>query len=143
MFRNITIGLALSAMVAGAAYAETFEVNMLNKGEAGNMVFEPGFLKIAKGDTVKFIAKDKSHNAEAIPEMIPEGVEAFKGKINQEIDVTFDTEGLYGVRCKPHFAMGMVMSIAVGDDVVVPDTFFAGRVPPQAKKRFEAQLSGL
>lgn len=143
MFRCFTMGFALSAVLAGTGYAETYEINMLNKGEAGIMVFEPGFLKIAVGDTVKFIAKDKGHNAEAIPEMIPEGVEVFKGKINEEIDITFDTEGLYAVRCSPHYAMGMVMSIAVGDNVVVPETFFKGRVPPKAKARLEDQLSGL
>ena len=143
MFRTAVSGLALATILGGAAFAETIEVQMLNKGANGDrMVFEPAFVQAQPGDTIKFIAADKSHNAEVNKGMLPDGAEAFKGKINEEIEVTLDTEGIYGVICKPHFAMGMVMTIAVGD-VEVPDTFFEGRVPPNAKKRFEAQLSNL
>ena len=136
---SLTLGLALSS----AAFAETHEVQMLNKGDAGNMVFEPSFLKIAVGDTVLFVPTDKSHNAESIKEMMPEGAEKFKGKINKEIEATFDVEGLYGVMCKPHYAMGMVMSIEVGEVDAVPENFFEGRVPKRARARFDAQLENL
>lgn len=143
MFRMIASGLALSVALSGAAVAEDFEVKMLNRGEAGTMIFEPSFLQIAPGDTVRFIAEDRGHNAESIPEMTPEGGTAFEGKINEEIDVTFDSEGLYGVRCKPHYAMGMVMTIAVGEAVEVPDGYLEGRIPKGAMTRFEEQLSNL
>ena len=72
----------------------------------------------------------------------PRGADAFKGKINEEIEVTLDVEGVYGVICKPHFAMGMVMTIAVGD-AEAPENFLEGRVPRKAKERFEAQLENL
>ena len=143
MFRIIASGIALSIAFTGVAVAEDFEVKMLNRGEAGTMVFEPAFLRIAAGDSVKFIAKDRGHNAESIPEMVPEGVEGFEGKINEEINVTFDTDGLYGVKCKPHFAMGMVMTIAVGDASETPEGYLEGRIPKNAMKRFEEQLSSL
>lgn len=143
MFRMITSGLALSVALSGAVFAEDFEVKMLNRGEAGTMVFEPAFLRIGLGDTVKFIAEDRGHNAESILEMMPEGAVEFEGKINEEIDVTFDVEGLYGVRCKPHYAMGMVMTIAVGDIAEAPESYLEGRIPKGAMKRFEEQLSGL
>lgn len=143
MFRTVVSGLALAALIGGAAFAETFEVQMLNKGADGErMVFEPAFIQAQPGDTIKFIAADKGHNAEVNAGMLPDGAEAFKGKINEEIEVTLDAEGVYGVICKPHFAMGMVMTIAVGD-AEVPDDFFKGRVPPKAKERFEAQLANL
>ena len=143
MFRTVVSGLALAALMGGAAFAETFEVQMLNKGSDGErMVFEPAFIQAQPGDTIKFIATNKSHNAETNKGMVPEGAEGFKGKINEEIEVTLDVEGVYGVICKPHFAMGMVMTIAVGD-VEAPEDFLAGRVPPNAKKRFEAQLGNL
>lgn len=134
---------ATALLISGAAWAETVEVKMLNKGEAGTMVFEPAFVQIAPGDTVKFVATDKSHNAESILEMMPEGAEAFKGKINEEIEVTFDVEGLYGVKCTPHFAMGMVMTVAVGEGVEVPAEFLEGRLPKKAKERFVEQLENL
>ena len=91
------VPLALAAMLAGMsalpATAANFEVHMKNKGEAGAMVFEPALSKVAVGDTVTFIPTDKGHNAETIPGMMPEGAKAFKGKINQEIAVTFDAPG--------------------------------------------------
>ncbi len=143
MIRTLTTGLALAALMGSAAFAETFEVKMLNKGEDGErMVFEPSFIQAAPGDTIKFLATDKGHNAESNDGMIPEGAEGFSGKINEEYEVTLDVEGIYGVICKPHYAMGMVMTIAVGD-VEAPDTFLEGRVPRKASERFETQLDNL
>ena len=43
---------------------------------------------------------------------------------NEEIEVMFDTAGLYGIKCKSHFATGMVMTIATGEVSEVPDPFF-------------------
>jgi pseudoazurin len=141
MIRKIVTGMAIVALMGSAAFAETFEVQMMNKGTDGErMVFEPAFIQAAAGDTIKFIATDKGHSAEVNSGMLPEGAEAFKGKINEEFEVTLTVEGLYGVICKPHYAMGMVMTIAVGD-VEVPENFFEGRVPKKAMERFEAQLS--
>lgn len=143
MFRTIASTLALSVAFAGAAFAETHEVKMLNKGEEGRMVFEPSFLQIAPGDSVLFVPTDKGHNAESVEGMMPVGAEGFAGKMNQEVEATFDVEGVYAVICKPHYAMGMVMTIEVGDVDAVPATFFEGRVPKKAKERFDAQLSNL
>ncbi|HKL69321.1 pseudoazurin [Salibaculum sp.] len=143
MIRTFATGLAFAALMGGAAVAETFEVQMLNMGTDGErMVFEPAFVQAEPGDTIKFIATNPGHNAETNDGMIPEGAEGFTGRINEEIEVTMTEEGVYGVICKPHFAMGMVMTIAVGD-VDAPEDFLAGRVPPKAKQRFEAQLDNL
>lgn len=111
--------LALGAAVTftSAASAAEHEVKMLNKGEKGTMVFEPDFIRAAPGDTVRFVPTDKGHNAEAIKGMLPEGVTSFKGKFNEEIVVTLDKEGIYGIKCAPHYAMGMVALIAVGEPV--------------------------
>ena len=143
MFRSFATALALGTLMAGAAYAENHEVMMLNRGDAGNMVYEPAFLQVAPGDTVTFIPTDRSHNAESIDGMIPEGAEPFSGRINEEITVTFDVEGLYAIRCTPHYAMGMVMTIAVGDEVAMTEGFLEGRIPRTALRRFEEQLSNL
>lgn len=141
MLRTLLTSAALALALGGPAFAETFEVRMLNKGADGaTMVFEPDFVQAAPGDTIKFIPTDKSHNAESNKGMIPEGATAFVGKTNEEIEVTLDVPGVYGVICKPHFAMGMVMTIRVGDEAA-PDTFLEGRVPKKAKERFEAQLA--
>lgn len=144
MFRTAITGFAFAAVLGSGALAETHEVQMLNRGDDGEvMAFEPAYLEVAPGDTIKFIATDRAHNAESILEMTPEGGETFKGAINQEVEVTYDTEGLYGVKCAPHYAMGMVMTVAVGDVSEVPDEFLAGRIPPNAMKRFVTQIEEL
>lgn len=143
MFRAIITSAAVMIALGGAVAAETFEVKMLNKSEGGAMIFEPASLRIAVGDTVSFIPADKGHNAETVKGMIPDGATAFAGKINQEIEVTLTEPGFYGVKCKPHWGMGMVMVIAVGDDVADVDSFLAGKLPKKAKARFEESLSGL
>ena len=112
-------GLVLAALLAtvafgGAAMAAEVEVKMLNKGAEGAMVFEPALVTIQPGDTVKFIATDKGHNAETIAGMLPEGAASFVGKINEELVIAFDKPGVYGIKCKPHYAMGMVGMIVVG-----------------------------
>ena len=143
MFRNLITSAAVMIALGSAVAAETFEVKMLNKGDAGTMVFEPASLRIAPGDTVKFIATARGHNAETVDGMIPDGAEGFTGKINEEIEVTLTEAGFYGVICKPHFAMGMVMVIAVGDATETPADFFEGRIPKKAKQRFEDALGAL
>jgi len=109
--------LAAAGMIGGFAQAAEIEVHMLNKGEKGGMVFEPDFIQAAPGDTVKFLPTDKGHNAESIKGMLPDGVEKFKSKINQEFVLTVEKDGLYGVKCTPHYGLGMVALIAVGDPV--------------------------
>lgn len=109
--------LALGAAIsfAGAAGAKEFEVKMLNKGAKGAMVFEPAFVSAAPGDTIRFVPTDKGHNVETIKGMVPESAEPFKSKFNEEFTVTLEQEGLYGVKCAPHYAMGMVALIEVGE----------------------------
>ncbi len=141
MLHKIATGITLAALMGSAAFAETFEVQMLNQGSDGErMVFEPAFVQAAVGDTIRFVATDRGHNAEINEGMLPDGAEAFKGGVNEEIEVTLDIEGVYGVICKPHFAMGMVMTIAVGD-AEIPEGYLEGRIPRKAKERFEAQLA--
>ncbi|NPD14621.1 pseudoazurin [Xinfangfangia sp. D13-10-4-6] len=142
-----TVLLALAMLAAGAispALAAEHEVKMLNKGAAGTMVFEPDYIRAEPGDVIKFIPTDKSHNVEAIKEMIPPGAAVFKGKINQELDVTVTEPGIYGVKCTPHFAMGMVMVIQVGEaptDLAAQiEPLKATKMPKKARERMDAAL---
>ena len=131
-------GALLSAVPAHAA---DFEVKMLNKGPDNQMMtFDPAFLKIQSGDTVKFVAADKGHDAESIPGMVPDGATPFKGKISQDIRVTFDKPGLYGYRCVPHFGMGMVGLIEVGGSTANLDAAKQAKMPPLAIKRMTVLL---
>ena len=129
------MSLTLSAL-AGANAAEV-EVKMLNKGEKGTMVFEPDLVRIQPGDSVHFVATDKGHDALSIEGMLPEGAEPFAGKMNKDITVTFTVPGAYGVKCKPHYPMGMVALVVVGTPTNVEDAK-AVKHPGKAKKVFEA-----
>lgn len=105
----------LACLLPLSALAEVHEVKMLNRNDTGPMPFEPEYLVIQPGDTVKFLAVDPGHNAATIAGMIPEGGRKFIGKINEEIEVTLDAEGIWGIKCSPHYTMGMAMLIQVGD----------------------------
>ena len=116
---------------------------MLNKGEAGIMVFEPASLEIAPGDTVHFRAVDKGHNGASIEGMVPEGVATWKGGLSKDVDVTFDAEGVYGVRCVPHYPMGMVALIVVGDPSGNLEAAREVKHPGRAKQRMADLLDRL
>jgi pseudoazurin len=113
MRKLLLMGTA-ALILAGQASAAEIEVKMLNRGAEGVMVFEPSLVRIQPGDTVKFVATDKSHNAQTIEGMLPAGATPFIGKMNETITATFDKPGVYGILCKPHYGMGMVALVVVG-----------------------------
>ena len=128
---------AVLSLAATLAHAETIDVKMLNRGEKGSMVFEPDFVRLQPGDSIRFIATNKSHNAASIDGMVPSGYAGFKGKINEEIEVKFDIPGFYGIKCSPHFGMGMVMLVKVGE-AELTDAIRKLEVPARARPRFDA-----
>ena len=140
-FAKFLAAPALCLVLMAPAFAAEHEVHMLNKGAVGAMVFEPAFLKIAPGDTVTFIPTDKGHNVETIKDMIPEGAEAFKSKINENYKVTFGTAGAYGVKCTPHVGMGMVGVVVVGDAPANLDAVKTGKLPKKARERLDAAIA--
>lgn len=104
-----------TSLIASTLYAAQYEVQMVNRNKLGGMSYEPSYLIIQPGDTVKFLRTAPGHNAATISSMWPETAQTFRGNINEEIVMSFDKEGVYGVECTPHMAMGMVMVIQVGD----------------------------
>ncbi len=85
---------------------------------------------------MKFVIVDKNHNAEAITEVWPEGVEPLKGEMNQDAEFVAEKPGIYGIKCHPHYTMGMVALIIAGEPANV-DQFKAFKAPGGAKKRWE------
>lgn len=139
--RSLAGAAVLAAALCGHAVAADFEIHMLNKGQHGTMVFEPSSLKVAKGDTVTFVPTDKSHNAETLPGLLPAGAEPFKGKMNETIKVTFDAPGAYGVRCMPHFGMGMVALVVVDDGSANIDAVKSAKMPKKARERMDEAIA--
>ncbi|MDZ7874030.1 MAG: pseudoazurin [Rhizobium sp.] len=126
--------LLVLCLMAVPAMAETFEVKMLNRNATGPMPFEPDYLVIKPGDTVRFVPTDPGHNAATIAGMIPGDGKKFVGKINQEFEVTLTQEGIWGIKCSPHFTMGMVMLIQVGGKAAT-EADLPADLPPAARKR--------
>lgn len=139
MRKRLWIATLLTAGLLGAlpaANAADIEVLMLNKGEKGGMVFEPDLIMAAPGDVITFVATDKGHNVESIDGMLPDGVEEFKSKMNKDYVLTVEKDGVYGVKCTPHYGMGMIALISVGE----PTNIEAARAVKQrgkAKSRFQ------
>ncbi|WP_170407273.1 plastocyanin/azurin family copper-binding protein [Ruegeria arenilitoris] len=117
------------ALAPVSVFAETIEVQMLNQGEAGTIVFEPRFVSALVGDIVVFRAADKGHNAETVKGVVPGGQAPFVGKINEEVELTSD--GMIGVKFKPHLGMGMVMVMEDGA-LAMQDGFLNAKLPKKA-----------
>ncbi len=133
-------GVALA--LAAPAMARDIVVKMKNQGTGGAMVFEPAFVKAEVGDRIRFVPTDMSHNAETIPTMLPAGVTATVGGMNKEFVLTATKPGLYGIKCKPHYAMGMVGLVQVGKGPAANlSAARAVKLPPFAAKRMVAMLA--
>jgi pseudoazurin len=130
--RKMTMLATAAVLMAmgGSAFAAEVEVKMLNKGTEGVMVFEPALVKIAPGDTVKFVATDQGHNVETIKGMLPAGAAPIAGKSGEGLAVTFDQPGVYGLKCLPHYGMGMVAMVVVG----TPANLDEAKAAPQVGK---------
>ncbi len=141
--KNLILAAALGALtLTPAALAETHEVRMLNVGsDRQPMVFEPAYLEIAPGDTVTFINVMGAHNAQTVPGMLPDGAEGFEGRMAQDISFTPTVEGVYGIKCLPHYGAGMVALIKVGEgDASNLAAASEVRHPGRARDRFAALI---
>lgn len=141
---SVFVALAATAVLLSPlpAAAKDIVVHMKNQGADGAMVFEPSFVKASPGDTIRFMPTNPSHNAETIPNMLPAGVAPVKGAMNKEMTLTVTKPGLYGIKCMPHYSMGMVALVQVGKptpaDIAAAK---AVKLPPFAAKRMTAALA--
>jgi len=140
------------AMLGGAAAAAAItpagvtaqegtvhEVLMLTRDpETGdNQVFKPAILQVQPGDTVRFIPEQPGHNSQSNDDLAPEGGQTWEGRINQEVEVSLETEGTYPYYCLPHQTAGMVGLILVGDFSVNFEEARGGRFRGRARQRYE------
>jgi pseudoazurin len=122
-----------------AAFADTIEVEMLNKNADGDrMVFGQELIRAEVGDVIRFVPTDKSHNAQSVKGALPEGQDSFRGKMNQVVEYEVTETGLTAVVCAPHQALGMVALIVVGEDVSNADAVLEARIPGKGGDKIEA-----
>ena len=115
--------------------AAEVEVKMLNKGTEGVMVFEPALVKINPGRHGEVRRLRQGPQCRDHRRHAARGGQKFIGKINEELAITFDKPGVYGYKCKPHYGMGMVGMIVVGDATNL-DQAKAATHPGKAKQAF-------
>ncbi|WP_233140053.1 plastocyanin/azurin family copper-binding protein [Marivita geojedonensis] len=124
---------------AASAVADIIEVEMLNRNDAGErMVFSQELIRAEVGDTIRFIPTDKSHNAQSVRDALPEGQEAFRGRLNEAVEYVVTEAGLTAVVCLPHQSMGMVALVVVGDDVSNAEQILDARIPGKGGDKIEA-----
>ena len=129
----------------GLATAGEVVVELLNQTTDGErFVYDPAIVRIEPGDTVVFRPTTRGHNVVSIDGMVPDGAEPLEVGYNQEASITFDMPGIYGFKCTPHAALGMVTLIVVGNPSN-PDRVAeaAERLPPKARERIHGMLTTL
>ncbi len=134
-----TLMTATAAMaLASPALAETIEVEMLNRDADGNnMVFGQELIEAEVGDVIRFMPTDPGHNAQSVDGAIPEGQEAFRGRINQEVEYEVTEAGLTAVICQPHVGLGMAALIVAGEDTSNADAVLEARIPGRSGDKIE------
>jgi pseudoazurin len=118
---------------ANTLSAATFEVEMLNRLGKESMVYSQSVVNIQSGDTVKWLATTKGHNVQFLS--VPEGVGAFRSKLNVDTEYTFTVPGIYLYQCTPHKNMGMIAVVVVDDNKENLNAITSARVAGKSKKR--------
>ena len=122
------------------SYAETIEIDMLNKLEKEKMVYSIKVANVDVGDTIIWKSVDKGHNVEFVE--MPKGVEKFKSKINKDAEYKFEIPGIYLYVCTPHKSMGMIGLVVVGGDLSNLDEIKKAKMAGKSKKIFKELLKG-
>ena len=132
----IMIGLLWSTV----ALSNDVTVKMLNRLDKESMVFSEKIVNVNVGDTVFWEATDKGHNVEFIKNGVPEGVEKFKSKLNEDVSYEFTVPGIYAYWCTPHKSLGMIGFVIVGENKSNLDMIKKIRFFGQSKKLAQALI---
>ena len=138
--KNLLLTVAVLATLSTTAFAADTTVEMLNKRDDGaKMVYSEDITRIDVGDTITWVPTAKGHNVEFIAG--PDGWKApRKSKLNKEVEMTFDTPGVYLYQCSPHKSMGMIGIVVVGDG---DNDVSKAKVKGKSKKKLKALLKEL
>ena len=143
MKKLFSITAVLATLSTSVALAEDISIDMLNKRDDGaKMVYSEDIARIDVGDSITWLPKSKGHNVHFIAG--PEGWELpKKSKNNKEVEITFDTPGIYLYQCTPHATMGMIALVVVGDDMSNLDAIKKIKIRGKSKKKMKELLSNL
>ena len=141
--KTLLSSVAFVVALSTSAIAADTTVEMLNKRDDGaKMVYSEDITRIDVGDTITWVPTSKGHNVEFIAG--PDGWDApRKSKLNKEVEITFDTPGVYLYQCSPHKSMGMIAIVVVGKPGEVKDRLKDVKVLGKSKKKLKALLAEL
>ncbi len=145
LLRNVAI-TTLMGVTPFSVAAEDFHVMMLNSAADDAQhtnVFTPDILHVQLGDTVTFIPTDNGHNTASKRGMLPDGAGPWNSPMAEEFSVTFTVEGVYGYVCVPHYEMGMVGLIVVGNSMANLEVAKGVRQAGSARSAFRALFERL
>lgn len=140
--------LASAAILGGGAAAATVEVKLVQT-PAGQTYFDPAGIRIAPGDTVRWIQISGFHSITAYHPRnddhelrIPEAAEPWDSDIlltdypkrGATFEHVFTVPGVYDYFCKPHEMAGMVGRVVVGESGNGPGTKPFGYAPSEGWK---------
>lgn len=108
--------LIIFFLFSNYAMSETINIKMLNKLGKERMVYSEKIVRINVGDEIFWESTDKGHNVEFIKGGVPEGVELFKSKIDEDVTYKFTIPGIYAYWCSPHKSLGMIGFVVVDGD---------------------------
>ena len=133
----------LLTMFSTTVFAEDKTIEMLNKRDDGaKMVYSEDITRIDVGDTISWLPTSKGHNVEF--KVGPNGYELpKKSKNNKEVEITFDTPGIYLYQCTPHATMGMIALVIVGDDTSNKMAIAKSKVRGKSKKKLKKLLDSI
>ena len=133
--------LAASSLLSQAASAAEHVVHLVTEGEHGRFMFDPPVVYAQTGDTIRFLPDDAMHAVKSIVGMLPEGAASWRGRMGEEVLVQLDQPGVYGVKCRSGYDIGMVGLLVVGDD---PPNFAQAqtvRHPAAASRAFQSMFA--
>ena len=125
--------LIIFFLLSSSLFAADETIEMLNKQGKESMVYSKKIVKINSGDTITWKATTKGHNVEFIKGGVPDGVEKFKSKIGKDATFTFTAPGVYAYNCTPHYGLGMIGFVVVGDDTSNLEAIEKIKYPGKAK----------
>ena len=133
--------LILFLIFSNYAMSEEINIKMLNKLDKERMVYSKKIININVGDKVFWESTDKGHNVEFIKGGVPDGVEKFKSRLNEDVSYEFTIPGIYAYWCTPHKSLGMIGFVIVGDDRSNLDLIKKIRFFGQSKKLAQALIN--
>lgn len=118
--KTATLLFALAILPANTSYAgEVYEIDQITDMSASTpdqfYRFEPNYFWIEPGDTVRFLNSVGNHTVKTVRGIWPEGITEVDIEHEPQYEITLNTPGVYGFKCKVHNRHGMFALIIVGE----------------------------